>query len=764
MGYPECRIRLTGPFPGTGGFQFRRHDASVGGRSIASNQAISTGLRDITLRIDGLKCGGCVQHVERALRAVPGVSSVSVNLATRIGHIVVSEGIENTETLVAAVRAAGYDASPTEGDSGAAAELLQPPRNQALAQRRALLTVAVLVPPVIALEWVPSHFWTHALQGSLCLVLLISWAGWPILRSGARAVLHRAPNMDSLIALGASAAMLAGWAGLFLGADHLNHFHAGALILGFVNLGKYFEAKALREAGGAVAALARRLPTQALRLQDGQIESVEVSAVRLGDHLVVPDQTTVPVDGRIIAGQAAVDQSALTGESLPVEKGEGDSVMAGSVVRGGQITVQATAVGAEAALGRILRTVQEAQSGKTRLQRLADRAAGVFVPVVALIALGTLLGWLVVGEVEQALRAAIAVLVIACPCAMGLATPTAVLVATGAAALKGILVRDAAALEAAGSVNTVLLDKTGTLTTGVVHVKEVLAEPAGAATRDAREVLRLAAAAEQFSQHPLARAIVARAREWGLALAEPQSFASRAGLGTRAEVEGAVVVVGSPAHLAAEGIGLGPAEARCRQAAAGGCLVVAVAVDGSLAGLIALADALRPEAAAAVAALEQLGLAVVMITGDGAATADAVASAVGIKTVMAETLPEAKQAEVSRRRSAGERVAFVGDGINDAPALVTADVGMAFATGTDVALEAADIMLTHDDLGLVAEAIRIARRSVAIIKQNLFWAVAYNAVAIPLAVAGHVPPGVAAAAMMGSSLSVVLNSLRLRAA
>ncbi|MFH0980014.1 MAG: cation-translocating P-type ATPase [Planctomycetota bacterium] len=749
----------------------------------------SVGSQEVTLDIRGMKCGGCVHHVERALMAVQGVSRASVNLTTAVARVQTSGGVA---ALIEAVRAAGYDATPREADTDWRGH--RQPVDRVGTQRRAVLAAMLLALPIIVLELLPSRLWIQVVQAVLSLALLLSSAGRPILVSGLRALVHRAPTMDSLVALGVGAAVVAGWAGLVSGTEHLNHFHAGAMILGFVNLGKYLEAKALREAGGAVAALARRLPSEVLRLRDGTIEKVEVAAVRPGDHIVVPGDATVPVDGTIISGQAAVDESALTGESVPVEKSLGEVVFAGSVVRDGNLTLVAVAIGGDAVMGRIIRTVEEAQAGKTRLQRLADRAAGVFVPVVVLLAVATLAAWVALGNAEHALKAAIAVLVIACPCAMGLATPTAVLVATGAAALKGILVRNAAALEAAGAVDTVLLDKTGTLTTGVVGVKEVYAAPAAPVTDEVRrplppgrgsvrplppgrcsvrplpdgrgselEVLRLAAAVEQFSQHPLARAIVAQAQAWELTLPEPISFSSRAGLGVRAVVEGRTVLVGRPAFLAAEGIDLGPVAERCAQMAQAGCTMVAVAVDGVAAGLIALADVLRPEAARAVEALLGLGLEVVMDTGDSAVTAGAVAAAAGIKTVRSEALPEEKLAEVSRRQSLGKKVAFVGDGINDAPALAAADVGVAFATGTDVAIEAADITLMRDDLGLVPEAMKLARRSVAIIKQNLFWAVAYNVVAIPLAVTGHVPPGVAAAAMMFSSLSVVLNALRLRA-
>jgi P-type Cu+ transporter len=723
------------------------------------NSIIDTQVRDLTLYIAGMKCGSCVQHVEHALAAVPGVARVSVNLATEQAHVTATTA---ASALVAAVGAAGYTATLLDPAAATSPELHRERHTRLAAQRRALLTAIILALPVLALEWVPVGSWAPVAQAVLCLLLLVSSAGRPILVSGARALRHLAPNMDALIGLGTVAAVVSGWVGLAFGIANLHHFHAAAMILGFVNVGKFFEARALREAGSAVAALARRLPAEALLLCDGRLQSVPLARIRPGDELVVADDGVVPVDGTIRSGRAAVEQSALTGESLPVDKSAGDTVLAGSVVRGGSLTIGATAVGADALYGRMIRAVENAQTSKTRLQRLADRAAGVFVPVVAALALAALAFWIIRGHPAHGLHAAIAVLVIACPCALGLATPTAVLVATGRAASKGILVRDAAALEAAGAVTTVLLDKTGTVTTGAVCVRDVLSLPSSAAVCPVSEVLRLAAAVEQLSQHPLARAIVAHAHAAGLTLPQPAEYVSHAGAGVQAKIAESVVHVGSLTYLADAGIDIRPLQELGVSPQNEGHSIVGVALDDAPAGLIALADTPRPEAAAAVAKLRALGVRVALLTGDRAATAQAVAAGVGIEIVCADMLPEAKLAEVNRRRQAGERVAFVGDGLNDAPALAAADVGLAFAGGTDVAVSAADITLVAADLRFVAEAVALARRSVRIIKQNLFWAVAYNAVAIPLAMAGHVPPGIAAAAMMGSSLSVVLNSLRLR--
>ena len=735
-----------------------------------------TDCETIQLSIEGLSCAGCVASVEAALGRVDEVVAARVNLATGIATVQFAGRAAPAGPLLDAVREVGYGAELVNGaDCGATAD---PARNaRGHAGRRPLLVAGVAAAIILVAEHAAPRLlvsradqtpWWRIGQGLLCSAVLVLQPGRVILLSGLRSLFRRSPNMDLLVSLGVMAAFLASWLACLAGRADACHFDAAAMIVAFITVGRYCEACARREASEAVAVLARRLPSTAIRVAGNAEEEVPVEVIGLGDRVRVPPGTIVPVDGRIVSGTAAVDESPVTGESVPRACREGDNVRGGTTVQEGFLTVEATAVGSDTTVGRILRAVEAAQAGTTRMQRLADRVAGGFVPVVVGLAVITFTSWMLFSSgadrLGTAAGCAVGVLVIACPCAMGLATPTAVLVATGVAALRGILVRDAAALEAAGRLDTILLDKTGTITTGRPEVREVYDEPVGPITTGPREVLRYAAAAERYSQHPLAQAITARARQWSLTVPEAEAFENVVGLGVRAVVEGRQVLAGSTSLLAEAGVELAPVENRIRQMAADGLTVVCVAVDGICAGLIALSDTLRPEASRAVERLRAAGLELALITGDQAPAAAAAAASVGIPEVHAEVLPEGKLAEVARRRERGRRVGFVGDGINDAPALVAADVGIALATGTDVAVEAADITLLSENLTLIAEAVELARRSVAIIKQNLFWAFAYNVLALPLAATGTIPPGAAAAAMMCSSISVVLNSLRLRRA
>jgi len=565
--------------------------------------------------------------------------------------------------------------------------------------------------------------------------------------------------MDLLIALGVTVGFLGGILRLFLGGADVGEFDAVAMILAFINVGRLFELRARHGAGSAIAALTRRVPATAQRVTESGIETVPVDRVRVGDRVRAVMDTFVPVDGEVVEGDAAVDESAMTGEPLPRHRRIGDAVMSGSIVREGTLTVRATRVGVESTMGRIVRAVEEAQAGKTRWQRIADRVAGVFVPVVIAIAVATLFitHWMIGGGWWIAIERSIAVMIIACPCAMGLATPTAVLVATGAAALRGILVRDAAALEAAGCIDQMLLDKTGTLTTGQPTVRDVIA-----ADGDANRLLSLAASVEQHSQHPLAKAIVVSAREKNLRIVEAGDFVSIAGRGVRGSVENQRVTIGSKSLLGERGIQVDGVFPDSEKGSHDGASVVFVAVEDRCAGAILLSDSPREGARDAVHELEALGVGLSMVTGDSVASARAIAGQLGIADVRAERLPEDKLSDLRSLKKDGRRVAFVGDGINDAPALAAADVGITFASATDVAVGAASITIVHNDLRRLPLLIRLARRSVRIIKQNLFWAFFYNILAIPLAATGKISPGVAAACMMFSSLSVVLNSLRLR--
>ncbi len=719
-----------------------------------------------------MTCGGCIARVERALLSVPGTLQARVNLTTETAAIDVGEPPPTRAALTQAVRNAGYDTDTVRPTDREATSLDRTHAARLREQKQALGQALSAGVPIMALHWLApvlqssgrgGQVWPAAVQALLCALLLWSSAGAPILVGGLRALIHRSPNMDLLIALGVTAAFTAGVVSLLTAAEHPTHFHTAAMILIFINVGRYIETLARRDAASSISALVRRMPTTAQLITDAGLREVSVERLRVGDRVRVAQGAIAPVDGRIIEGSASVDQSAVTGESMPVAKRCGDDVPAGSIVSDGLLTLEATRVGDESSIGRIIRAVEEAQSGKTRMQRLADQVAGVFVPIVILAALGTLgLTTLVTGGgLTVAIDRAVAVLVIACPCAMGLATPTAVLVATGSAALRGILVRDAPALEASGRIDAMLLDKTGTLTTGRPAVDIVVAvddEPDAIG-----DVIRLAASAEQYAQHPLARAIVAHARSLELELDEPDGFTNDPGRGVEARFQDDIIRVGSAAFLISRGIDAAAA-ATLTNGMPAGQSVVWVAKNQRCVGAVSIRDKARSDAPAAVDAIRALGIAPAMITGDHSAAAAAVAADLGIDDVHVEMTPEGKREEVARRRRLGQRIAFVGDGINDAPALAEADVGITFASATDVAAGAADITILHDDLGKLADVVTLGRRSVRIIKQNLFWAFAYNAIAIPLAAAGKVPPYYAAAAMMVSSVTVVLNSLRLRKA
>lgn len=731
-----------------------------------------------------MTCAACVARVERALRRVPGVSRVTVSLTGETAFVTLAgEGVD-VEPLIQAVHDAGYEAASV------AATVAEDPHASAVRRagqwqetRRAIFASIAFGLPIMALHLLgraagPAHhgiLWTELLQLVLATAMMLSPAATPILTGGFRAVRHRAPNMDLLIAMGVTAAMAGSvirLAATLMSPDAADsghsYFDTAAMILLFVNIGRGIEARVRGHAASSIEALALRTPRTARRVRDHEVTEVAVDDLCVGDHVRISAEEYVPVDGTVLEGAAAVDQALLTGESVPVDVEPGSPVYGGTRVTAGSILVAVAAIGAESAIARIRRHVEEALTSRTRLQRVADRAAAVFVPVVVLLAMITLAGWLSAGLLggyrppgwwSDAFTSAIAVLVVACPCAMGLATPTAVMVATGNAALRGILVRDAAALEMTGMADTVLLDKTGTLTTGHPTVTQVVGQIGEC---DAREVLRLAASAEQFSRHPLAGAIVAKAREWGLELSEPESYQQETGLGVTILLEGSRVLVGNPAFIEKSGIQHADASERTERLTRDGQTVVLVARNRQVIGIIALADRPRPTAAQTIAQLRRLGVEPIMVTGDNRHTAAAIAAEVGLRQVRAELTPEGKLAVVRELQAADRRVIFAGDGINDAPALAAADAGIAFATGTEIAIEAAGITLAGDDLRRVAEAVQIARRSVRIIRQNLFWALAYNLATIPLAALGILPASLAAATMMFSSISVVMNSLRLR--
>ncbi|HEY8489258.1 MAG TPA: heavy metal translocating P-type ATPase [Thermaerobacter sp.] len=779
-------------------------------------------LQPLRLVISGMTCAACVNRVERALRRVPGVVEASVNLATGTGAVRVVPGTATVADLVGAVQAAGYEAEPVDEDRGAGDEAEAARRREIRGWRNRFLLGTVLSLPLLVAMAAHLFGW----HGPAFAILQNGWlqlalatpvqfyVGWVFYRDSYFNLKNRNANMSVLVALGTTAAYLYSvaalvWPGL---ATTGLYFETSAILITLVALGKYLEAVAKGRTSAAIRKLLGLQARTARVIRDGREVDVPVEEVAVGDVVVVRPGEKIPVDGVVLEGRSAVDESMLTGESLPVEKGPGDEVIGATVNTTGTFKFRATRVGRDTALAQIVRIVEEAQASKAPIQAFADRVSAVFVPAVVAVALVTFGGWLwATGDFTRALLAATAVLVIACPCALGLATPTAVMVGTGRGAESGILFRGGEHLEATATLDAVLLDKTGTLTVGKPAVTDVVvlealddgsgvhphavdgaAGEAGEAGADAdttgdavlaghaaagrggagssdldaaqRALLRLVASVERASEHPLAAAIVQRAREAGLDLDEPESFEAIPGHGVEARVAGRPVLVGNRRLLASRGVALDAAADRLAALEEQGKTVMLVAVDGRLAGLIAVADTLKETAAEAVAALHELGLEVWMITGDNARTARAVARQVGIPAdrVLAEVLPADKAAKVRELQAQGRKVAMVGDGINDAPALAAADVGIAIGTGTDVAIETADVTLMRGDLRTLVAAVELSRATLAKIRQNLFWALIYNTLGIPVAALGYLSPVLAGAAMALSSVSVTTNSTLLK--
>jgi Cu+-exporting ATPase len=722
----------------------------------------------IELEIGGMTCASCANRIERKLNKLEGVTA-AVNYATEKARVTVPEGYDPAR-LVTTVEEAGYTAAlpappaeRTEHEDGEAED----PELHSLRQR--LIGAAVLTVPVIVLSMVPALQFTN--WQWLCLALaapVVVWGAWPF---------HRAATMDTLISVGVTAALLWSLYALFLGTAGMPgmtheftlaiapsdgaaniYLEVAAGVTLFILLGRYLEKRSKRQAGAALRALLDLGAKDVAVLRGGAEVRVPVDELAVGDLFVVRPGEKIATDGIVDQGSSAVDASMLTGESVPVEVGEGDAVTGATVNAGGRLVVRATRIGADTQLARMARMVEDAQSGKAEIQRLADRVSGVFVPIVIVIAVGVLAAWLLTGHpAEAAFTAAVAVLIIACPCALGLATPTALLVGTGRGAQLGILLKGPEVLESTRRVDTVLLDKTGTLTTGRMSLTEAVP----AEGTDRAELLRRAGALEHSSEHPIARAIATGAADEVGPLPAVTGFANLPGRGVRGTVEGAEVLVGRETLLETDALDARLAAAKAAAEERGETAVV-VAWEGRARGVLVVADTLRPTSAEAVAQLKGLGLTPVLLTGDHRAVAEQIASEVGIERVIAEVLPEDKIAEVERLQGQGRIVAMVGDGVNDAPALAQADLGLAMGTGTDVAIEAGDITLVRCDLRAAADAIRLSRRTLSTIKGNLFWAFAYNVAAIPLAALGLLNPMLAGAAMAFSSVFVVGNSLRLR--
>jgi cation-transporting ATPase V/Cu+-exporting ATPase len=714
----------------------------------------------LDFQVEGMTCGSCATRVQRVLGRQPGVASAEVNLATGTARVA-PQGEVAVEQLQAAVDRIGYRIIPLAAGA--------PPQDPTVAQaaaeaawRRRLLVAAPLALGVVAMAMVPGGGMRQGWARLAALVLATPvqfWVGWPFLREAARRARRGTANMDTLIAMGTLAAYGFSVWQLATGGMEL-YFEAAAVIITFLVLGRFLEARARGRAGHAIRALLELGAKQARVLRDGQELLVPVDQVAVGELLLVRPGEKVPTDGQVVEGASAVDESMLTGESVPVDKAAGDPVTGATVNTGGVLTVRATRVGAETALAQIVRLVQDAQASKGHVQRLADRVAAVFVPVVIAIAVATLAAWAVLGgDPQQGLVAAVAVLIIACPCALGLATPTAIMVGTGRGAELGVLIKSVEVLEQTRRISTVVFDKTGTLTRGEMMLTEVVP----AAGLDEAELLARAGAVEADSEHPIGQAIAAAARQRVGSLPATTGFRALAGRGARAEVDATTVWVGRRTLLAEAGLlvpaALADAAEQLEQA---GRTVVLAGWDGQARGMLAVADTLKDGARELVARLHAMGLEVAMLTGDNARTAGAIAARVGVDRVLAEVLPAGKVGEVARLQAQGRVVAMVGDGVNDAPALVGADLGIAIGTGTDVAIQASDLTLMHGDLEGVATAIALSRRTYRTVVQNLGWAFGYNLAAIPLAAVGLLSPIVAGAAMALSSVSVVANSLRLR--
>ncbi|MDH3716602.1 MAG: heavy metal translocating P-type ATPase [Planctomycetota bacterium] len=722
----------------------------------------------LRLNIRGMHCASCTARVEQALRGVPGVLSAAANLATNQATVELETSAADVQQLVDAVRRSGYEAELSARD---AAEVGA--QDEDFRYWRARLYVAL--PLLAALAWLffyplPSTAATQWLQFAVATVLWL-YVGWPYLSGAARRLRHGTASMDTLVALGTTAAYLAGLAA-FVGhltgstsdIGHGMSFLDAGMILTFITLGKVLEAGAKSRASSAIRHLLQLAPDEATRVHAGKTERVPAAEVMLGETILVRPGERIPLDGVVLSGQSDVDQSWLTGESLPVEKAPEAKVYAGTINGQGSLAIRVTETVGQTALARVVELVRHAQESKAEVQRLADRVVAYFVPAVLVIAVSAFFGWWLSGQLPIATKTAVAVLVVACPCALGLATPTAVMVASGRGAGRGILVKEARALEIAGGLTTVVLDKTGTVTAGRPAVRHVVAITDSSALQAvaADELLATAAAAEKLSSHPLAQAVVTAAEERRLKLPAAQDLEVIPGRGIKARCRAGAILVGNEALMSEHDIDTGRLTGQINVIRRAGETPLLVGLGQRFLGVISVADVVAPHSDEAIRRLKQLDLKIMLLTGDHRVTAEAVGRSLGIDKVISEVMPGDKQQVIAQLRDEGEVVAMVGDGINDAPALAAADLGIAIGAGADVAIEAADVVLAHSDLRGVPETIALSRATLRTIRQNLGWAFGYNIVLIPLAVTGLLPPAAAAAAMALSSVSVVANSLLLR--
>lgn len=772
----------------------------------------------VRIPVSGMTCAACSSRVQRALQKQPGVADANVNLMMKTATVRFDPAVVTPERLVDAIKQTGYGAELASPDQTAFEE--QEARDRAAAEEfRELRTKAIVsgVVGVIAMivsmplmshvgasdpfmRWATGALhpmfhhafpWLYrlpmqAVTGTLMLATLgvMLWAGRHFYTRAWAAFRHHSADMNTLIAVGTGAAFLYSVVATVAPAFFFHrgmtpdvYYEAVIIIIALILTGNAFEARAKKQTANALRALVHLQPKTARVVRRGpdgaevQVDAA-IETVVAGETVIVRPGERIPVDGQVLSGESAVDESMLTGESLPVAKKAGDAVIGGTINRTGAFRYRATTLGADSVLARMVKLMRDAQGSRAPIQRLADRISGIFVPVVISIAIATFVVWFVAAgqaPVVRAFAAAVAVLIIACPCAMGLAVPTAVMVATGKGAELGVLIKGGEALQRAGDLHTIVLDKTGTITEGRPTVTDVVLAPNFA--RPADEVLRLVAALETHSEHPLADAIVRHARDGGASLSTPEAFESATGRGAVGIVDGSAVAVGNAALMADHAIDPTPLAADVERLAADGKTPMFVAIDGALAGVVAVADPIKDTSREAIQRFHALGLEVVMLTGDNRRTAEAIARQAGIDRVVAEVLPAGKVAEIERLQAAGKVAAFVGDGVNDAAAIAKADVGMAIGTGTDVAVEAGDVVLMRGDLRAAAQAIELSRRTMRTMKQNLFWAFIYNVIGIPVAAGALYPafglllsPILASAAMAFSSVSVVTNSLRLRAA
>ncbi|QIM16355.1 copper-translocating P-type ATPase [Leucobacter insecticola] len=736
----------------------------------------------IELEIGGMTCASCAMRIEKKLNRLDGVEA-TVNYATEKARVTVPAGYDPA-ILIAEVEKTGYSAvlpkPKTErmAEAGGGSPETEDPELRSLRAR--LIASVVLSVPVIAMAMVPALQFTYWQWASLALASpVIVWGAWPFHRAAWQNLKHATATMDTLISMGTLSAFMWSLYALFLGTAGMPgmthafeltlarhdasgniYLEVGAGVTMFILAGRYFEKRSKKQAGAALRALLELGAKEVSLLRDGVEITVPVEDLRLDDEFVVRPGEKFATDGVVVSGSSAVDASMLTGESMPVEVAAGDAVTGATTNVGGRLVVRATRIGADTQLAQMAQLVEDAQTGKAEVQRLADRISGVFVPIVLVIALVTVVAWLIAGfPASAAFSAAVAVLVIACPCALGLATPTALLVGTGRGAQMGVLIKGPEILESTRKIDTVVLDKTGTVTTGKMALADVMLEDGV----DRGELLRLVGALENASEHPIAQAITRGAVQEVGALPDPETFTNLAGAGVQGVVDGHAVIVGRESLLAEWSQALSPRlrEAKA-QAERSGKTVVAVGWDGRARGICVVADTVKPSSAEAIRQLKALGLAPILLTGDNAAVARQIAAEVGIEEVIAEVLPTDKVEVVARLQREGRTVAMVGDGVNDAPALAQADLGLAMGTGADVAIEASDITLVRGDLRSVVDAIKLSRKTLGTIKTNLFWAFAYNVAAIPVAAFGLLNPMLAGAAMALSSVFVVGNSLRLR--